>query len=151
MSDAPTDTHAELTDEGKRKLLAVALSTVVRLAKELPAADTSDPYANVNTPDPIGEVVDVTDHPAIHQAVESFKAAGAEVGIAEAAVNIDFSNYASLMASTATWYDYNFQLQIADTFTTDTQYGVATVSSTAGIGSTPVMEFDFFQIIRQIA
>jgi hypothetical protein len=83
MTDMPTQ---PLSDEDKRSQLRNALTTVIRLAKELPVE--VDPYAGVNIPDPIGETIDVSDHPAIHQAVSSFKAAEAEVGIATAVLNI---------------------------------------------------------------
>ena len=83
MTDMPTQ---PLSDEDKRAQLAIALATVIRLAKELPVEH--DPYAGVNIPDPIGETIDVSDHPAIHQAVASFKAAEAEVGIANAVLNV---------------------------------------------------------------
>ena len=88
MSDAPTIAD-ELSEEDKRKELAMHLAAVVRLAKELPLEnDIYDPYAGVDIPEPIGETVDVSDHPAIHKAVESFKAAEAEVGIVNAVVNV---------------------------------------------------------------
>ena len=75
-----------LSDEDKRIELRMHLAEVIRLVKELPVE--SDPYASVNIPDPIGETIDVSDHPTIHQAVSSFKAAEAEVGIATAVLNI---------------------------------------------------------------
>jgi len=75
-----------LSDEDKRSQLAIALATVIRLAKELPVE--VDPYSGVNIPADIGETIDVSDHPAIHQAVSSFQAAEAEVGIASAVLNI---------------------------------------------------------------
>lgn len=85
MSDLPTQPF-ELSDENKRTQLGIALATVIRLAKELPVG--VDPYASVDIPDPMGATIDVSDHPAIHKAVESFKAAEAEVGIANAVVSI---------------------------------------------------------------
>jgi len=87
MSEAPnTADGTPLTDEEKRVQLAGAISTVIRLSKELPPE--VDPYADLDGPPPIDGIVDVSNHPAIHKAVESFKAAEAEVGIANAVVNI---------------------------------------------------------------
>lgn len=85
MSDAPTSVNP-LSDDDKRKTLASALATVIRISKELPIEN--DPYDAVNIPDPIGDTIDVSDHPSIHLAVSSFKAAEAEVGIANAVLNI---------------------------------------------------------------
>jgi len=79
-----------------------------------------------------------------------FDATGAKV--ADAYVVIDFANYATLMPSNDTWYDLTFSFQIAETFTTTTQYARAAVSS-GGIGTpvsdvVPHMYFDFVQIVR---
>ena len=81
-----SENETPLSDESKRAELRMHLDAVIRLAKELPVEN--DPYAGVNIPDPIGETIDVSDHPAIHQAVASFKAAEVEVGIANAVLNI---------------------------------------------------------------
>jgi len=72
--------------EAKLQELSMHLEAVIRLAKAMPVE--SDPYAGVNIPDPIGETIDISNHPAIHKAAESFKAARIEVGIATAVVNV---------------------------------------------------------------
>ncbi|MBT7914327.1 hypothetical protein HN588_10500 [Candidatus Bathyarchaeota archaeon] len=85
MSDAPT-TDNVLRDEDKRAILAEALATVIRMTKELPVE--VDPYAGVDIPDPIDATIDVTNHPAIHKALESLNAAEAEIGLANAVLGV---------------------------------------------------------------
>ena len=85
MSDAPTELP-QLSDENKRTQLGIALATVIRITKELPVE--VDPYAEVDIPDALPEMIDVTNHPAIHTAIASLNAAEAEIGLANAVLGV---------------------------------------------------------------
>lgn len=74
--------------EKKKAELEATLTRFVELSKEAAAEITvGDPYAAVDIPDPIGEVIDVSEHPAILQFDTSMDAAEAEVGLFNTALN----------------------------------------------------------------
>ena len=83
MSESPnTADGTPQSVDAKRDEMAMHLAAIVRLAKEIPAE--GDPYAGVNIPDPIGDIEDVSNHPAVHRMKESFDAAETELGFANA-------------------------------------------------------------------